>query len=219
MGNKLSMEQNEIRKVVIIGESNVGKSSLIHYIIEDKPADDRFAGPTIGAAFMRWKTTINFTRVVYEIWDTAGQERFRSMVPMYLRHASIILLVYDATDPQSYNAAVGYWMKYIIEFYAEESMPPHRDDGPSDLTPPIILVENKIDEEGARTYAINDKCKYRCRTSAKTGEGIDQLRGMIRDVTGNVTGGDNPETKKEMIDNEYHIMKRISVPPTKRCCQ
>ena len=152
---------------------------------------------------MRWSTINNYTHVNYEIWDTAGQERYRSMVPMYMRGANVVLLVYDATDISTYEHAIKYWLEYIRDHFAEKM-------------PPVILVENKIDYDFAGTKIINTEVEHKCRTSAKTGEGIDTLRELIKAVTADQVAADQ-------LDAEYKLIKRISLPPGKKsniinCC-
>ena len=70
------------RKIVTLGETGVGKSSLICRVINDNFFE--FQEPTIGAAFQVKEIELEHTKVKLEIWDTAGQERYKSLAPMYL---------------------------------------------------------------------------------------------------------------------------------------
>jgi len=100
-------------KIVLLGESAVGKSSLVLRIIEPKAPFEEFTESTIGAAF-RTQTiaTENGTLVKLEIWDTAGQERYKSLAPMYYRNAHCAVVVYDVTNRESYNKAI-WWIKEL----------------------------------------------------------------------------------------------------------
>lgn len=83
-------------KVVLLGESAVGKSSLVLRFV--KREFHEFQESTIGAAFLTQTVQINDdTTVKFEIWDTAGQERYHSLAPMYYRGAQAALVVYDIT--------------------------------------------------------------------------------------------------------------------------
>eukprot|EP01084_Bolivina_argentea_P041807 77176_1 len=87
-------------KLLIIGDSKVGKSCLL-----SRFSDDSFTVSfvtTIGIDFKIKTVEIHGTRVKLQIWDTAGQERFRTITPAYYRGAMGILLVYDITDEQSF---------------------------------------------------------------------------------------------------------------------
>ena len=90
-------------KVVVLGDSTVGKSSLVQRYIYD--TTDANQMPTIGAAMLPKRIqTANFQGTL-TIWDTAGQERYRSLAPLYYRNADIGLVVYDITNRRSYDNA------------------------------------------------------------------------------------------------------------------
>ena len=85
-------------KVVIIGDSNVGKTCIIQRFISNSFNTSK---PTIGACHYNKKVQ----DVEIDIWDTAGQERFKSMIPMYYKGAKAIIVVYDITDANSFDGA------------------------------------------------------------------------------------------------------------------
>ncbi|XP_044063054.1 ras-related protein Rab-5A-like isoform X2 [Siniperca chuatsi] len=89
-------------KLVLLGESAVGKSSLVLRFV--KGQFHEFQESTIGAAFLTQTVCLDDTTVKFEIWDTAGQERYHSLAPMYYRGAQAAIVVYDITneDAQSY---------------------------------------------------------------------------------------------------------------------
>ncbi|OJJ83861.1 Rab family GTPase [Aspergillus glaucus CBS 516.65] len=84
-------------KLVLLGESAVGKSSLVLRFVKDQFDDYRES--TIGAAFLTQTISLDEnTTVKFEIWDTAGQERYKSLAPMYYRNANCAVVVYDITQ-------------------------------------------------------------------------------------------------------------------------
>lgn len=89
-------------KVVILGAQGVGKTSLVH-----RYTSGHFSAAsvpsTIGASFLTKKLIIDGIKVRLQLWDTAGQERFRSMAPMYYRGANAAVVVYDITNPHSFE--------------------------------------------------------------------------------------------------------------------
>ncbi|CAD6929619.1 unnamed protein product, partial [Tilletia laevis] len=84
-------------KLVLLGESAVGKSSLVLRYVKDQFDDYRES--TIGAAFLTQTLSLDpQTTIKFEIWDTAGQERYKSLAPMYYRNANCAVVVYDITQ-------------------------------------------------------------------------------------------------------------------------
>lgn len=101
-------------KVVVLGDSTVGKSSLVQRYIYN--TTDIHQMPTIGAAMLPKRIqTANFQGTL-TIWDTAGQERYRSLAPLYYRNADIGLIVYDITNRKSYENAT----KLVTQFQSSE---------------------------------------------------------------------------------------------------
>ncbi|ODQ81143.1 hypothetical protein BABINDRAFT_160543 [Babjeviella inositovora NRRL Y-12698] len=150
-------------KLVLLGESAVGKSSIVHRFVKDSFDDLRES--TIGAAFLTQTIKLaNDTTVKFEIWDTAGQERYKSLAPMYYRNANCAVVVYDITQLASLERAKN-WIKEL------------QRQANADIT--IALTGNKLDLEAerevstgeAQQYAIDNGLLF-CEVSAKTGDGI-----------------------------------------------
>jgi small GTP-binding protein len=149
-------------KLVLLGESSVGKSSLVLRFV--KGQFHEFQESTIGAAFLTQTVTIDDTTVKFEIWDTAGQERYHSLAPMYYRGAQAAIVVYDITNKESFQKAQT-WVKEL-----------QRQASPNIV---IALAGNKIDlankrvvsYEEAKAYA--DECSLLfMETSAKTAANV-----------------------------------------------
>jgi len=153
-------------KLVLLGESAVGKSSLVLRFVKDQFDDYRES--TIGAAFLTQTVTLdNQTTVKFEIWDTAGQERYKSLAPMYYRNANCAVVVYDITQATSLEKA-RTWIREL-----------QRQADPSIV---IALCGNKLDlaarrqvsQEEAKKYAEEEGLMW-TETSAKTGEGVAEI--------------------------------------------
>ena len=100
-------------KLVMVGESSVGKSTIVRQFVLGKFEDS--SQPTIGAAV--FKKTISLeddTLTKLEIWDTAGQERFQFLMPMYYRGAKAVMIVYDITDKYTFERSK-MWAKEARE--------------------------------------------------------------------------------------------------------
>lgn len=97
-------------KLVLLGDTAVGKSCLVVRFVRDEFFE--FQEPTIGAAFLTQTVALDDATVKFEIWDTAGQERYRSLAPMYYRGAAAAIIVYDITNPDSFEGAKS-WVKEL----------------------------------------------------------------------------------------------------------
>ncbi|TRM68456.1 P-loop containing nucleoside triphosphate hydrolase protein [Schizophyllum amplum] len=98
-------------KIVIMGNSGVGKTSLLRRYTQNK-FDPKNTTSTSGAFFVTKKVTLHGLKVRLQLWDTAGQERFRSMAPMYYRGANAALLLYDITDASTFSDIRG-WLEEL----------------------------------------------------------------------------------------------------------
>ncbi|KAI8876540.1 ras-domain-containing protein [Backusella circina FSU 941] len=115
-------------KLVLLGESSVGKSSIVARYATDTFVDGREA--TIGAAYLARYCSTGESEIKFEIWDTAGQERFNSLAPMYYRNALAAVVVFDVTKSTTFERA----KKWVNELKRQAS--PHIL---------ITLVGNKVD--------------------------------------------------------------------------
>ncbi|ETW84456.1 hypothetical protein HETIRDRAFT_313540 [Heterobasidion irregulare TC 32-1] len=104
-------EQGIDAKIVVMGNTGVGKTSLLQRYTQNK-FDPRNTTSTTGAFFVTKKVYVDGMKVRLQLWDTAGQERFRSMAPMYYRGANAALLLYDITSAVSFEDVRG-WLEEL----------------------------------------------------------------------------------------------------------
>ena len=103
-------------KVVLLGETFVGKTCIINRFINNTFEAD--VAPTKGASFGKKTNEIDEfeeKNVQFAIWDTAGQEKYRSLSKIFYKESTIAILVYDITNKRSFNEIQKYWYKQIIE--------------------------------------------------------------------------------------------------------
>jgi len=151
-------------KVVLLGQTCVGKSSLVLRFVQDKFFPNTEG--TIGAAFLTKTLSLEdkTTSIKFEIWDTAGQERYHSLAPMYYRGAQAAIVVYDITSRDSFDKAKT-WVTELRSKSTPEQM--------------IVLVGNKsdlsaermVETSQAQSYA-NENGLIQLETSAKSGTGV-----------------------------------------------
>jgi|EP00670_Eutreptiella_braarudii_P011525 Ras-related protein Rab-18 len=154
-------------KLLLIGDSGVGKSSILLRFTDGTFDED--IGTTIGVDFKVKVMPFRDQKVKLTIWDTAGQERFRTLTSSYYRGAQGIVLVYDITNPESFEN-IQQWMNEI-EMYTTF---------PDVVT---LLVGNKLDKrqkDGASVPRAKAEAFARqhnmlfIECSAKTKEGVQQ---------------------------------------------
>ncbi|KAF9820969.1 hypothetical protein IEO21_00946 [Rhodonia placenta] len=109
--SKSRYDQGIDAKIVIMGNTGVGKTSLLHRYTQNK-FDPKNTTSTTGAFFVTKKVYVDGIKVRLQLWDTAGQERFRSMAPMYYRGANAALLLYDITNAASFDDVRG-WLEEL----------------------------------------------------------------------------------------------------------
>ena len=102
-------------KVVLIGESGVGKTSIISRYINNTFKSQLMSTP--GANFVTKNVIMEDENqsIKFEIWDTAGQERYRSLAKVFYKNAAVCVLVYDITRKTSFDAIKNYWVKELKE--------------------------------------------------------------------------------------------------------
>ena len=105
---------NEGIKIVLIGESGVGKTSIIKRYIDNK--FEANIEPSLGGSFFAKDLIVNDgEKLTFEIWDTAGQERYRSLAQIFYKNAKVAILVYDITRQNSYNELTKFWYNKVKE--------------------------------------------------------------------------------------------------------
>jgi Ras-related protein Rab-5C len=162
--NELS--QRNRHKIVFIGPSSAGKTSLIQRFAKGLFQEHQ---PTIGTAFYSREVSTPRGNVVLNVWDTAGMEQYKALVPRYSRGASAAVFVFDVTEPASFQSA----RDLVI-------------DSPNTTGEDVLkfFVGNKIDCQygmdicEAREFAEQQHLGF-WETSAKTGENVDELFGDI----------------------------------------
>ena len=155
-------------KITIVGNSSVGKTSIIHKFI-DRNFDQKITA-TVSGSFKSKKIKIDpFTVANLRIWDTAGQERYRSLTSNYLRGSNGILVVFDLANKNSFEE-LDKWMEIIRDVIAENKIEKILVGNKSDLPE----EEKEISNEMATKYAEEHNMKY-FSVSAKEGLNIDLL--------------------------------------------
>ena len=165
MTDLISQDYDYLFKVLLLGDTDVGKSSLILRYTEET-FNSKLVN-SIGVDFKMKKKEIDGKIIKVQIWDTAGHERFRSITYSYYRGANAIIIVFDITDKKSF-LSITEWLKQI-EKHAKENVFKFLVGNKSDLA-----EERKVSFEEAKEYADKHDLPY-IETSAKEGININEL--------------------------------------------
>ncbi len=157
-------EYDFIFKVLLLGNSDVGKSSMLLRFV-DSVWNDAFT-PTIGVDFKVKTLEINNKRVKMQIWDTAGQERFRTVVSTYFRGAHGILLLYDVTNKDSFKNLENWLIE--IEKNSNQKVLKILIGNKCDLT-----EDREITTEEGQTFANRNGMEF-METSAKMNTNVSE---------------------------------------------
>ena len=161
----MTEENSPHYKLIFLGDQYVGKSSILNRFYQDKFETDYQA--TIGLDFHSKNVNINGNVVRLLLYDTAGQEKFKSLIPMYIRDANIIIVVYDITNKDSF-IHTEHWVNETKDLKNNDAI--------------FVLVGNKIDLNDSRNVAIKEAEDFAKEkgfifheVSAKSGEQIQEL--------------------------------------------
>ena len=159
-------KKGEAIKVVLIGNSGVGKTCISQRYINKSYSDKE--NSTVGASYFQKILEIDGKSVQLDIWDTAGQEKYRSMGKMFYKDAYIVLFIYDITDKKSFTELQNIWYKELKntgEKHTVLAVVGNKSD---------MYLNEQVDEEEARKWAEEIGAVYGI-VSAKTGDCIDLL--------------------------------------------
>ncbi|CAN1235292.1 Ras-related protein Rab7 [Linum perenne] len=159
----MSVRRRTLLKVIVLGDSGVGKTSLMNQYVHNKFSQQYKA--TIGADFVTKELQIDDKLVTLQIWDTAGQERFQSLGVAFYRGADCCVLVYDVNSMRSFDS---------LENWHDEFLKQANPADPKSF--PFILLGNKIDVDGEKR--AKDWCASKgnipyFETSAKEDYNVD----------------------------------------------
>ena len=209
------MQNEEENKVVLIGESGVGKTCIINQFMNGKFNADSLA--TLSAQFFRKNIVFSGDKnITLDIWDTAGQEMFRSLNRIFYSNSKVVVLVYDVTNKKSFDELKNYWWGQIKENCNNNII--------------IALAANKCDLYEQRQVSDEEEEEFAeslgalfASTSAKNDSGITKL---FEDIASRILDPDfnfraNEQKKNNHKGNENGRIK-IDAKVTKKkkkCCK
>ena len=152
-------------KLIVVGNQGTGKSCILNRFVNET-FDENYQA-TIGLDFQSKNVTIHDQDVRLILYDTAGQEKFRSLIPMYIREAQIILLIYDISDKDSFDS-IPRWIQEVLDVKNTDAV--------------FALIGNKNDLENDRKVTFEEGKKFAeenkfifQEVSAKSGKNFETL--------------------------------------------
>jgi len=189
MDTRPARDHDFLFKLLLIGDSSVGKTSVLLRYVDDAFNSD--FQTTIGVDFKLAELTRKDKLLKLQLWDTAGQDRFRNIVASYYRGANGIILVYDVTNAESFH-----------------NIPKWLDESSSYLNKsvPKLLIGNKVDLSSQRQVATADAQEFAnqhgmqfLETSAKTAKNIRASFEVMADSMLEQAGSAPPVLKKPEV--------------------
>ena len=156
-------EPKYILKITLLGEKNVGKTSLVYRYIENKFRESYKA--MLGVNLLKKDMEVDGNSVSAQIWDLGGQDSFKSLRKLYLEGANGALVMFDLTERKTFEK-LNEWVESFKEARGEQ---------------PIVLIGNKSDLENQRKITDMEASNYAKEnnmelmlTSAKTGQNVEE---------------------------------------------
>ncbi|KAL1920670.1 uncharacterized protein VTP21DRAFT_1047 [Calcarisporiella thermophila] len=146
----MSSRKKILLKVIILGDSGVGKTSLMNQYVNKKFSNQYKA--TIGADFLTKEIMVDDRLVTMQIWDTAGQERFQSLGVAFYRGADCCVLVYDVNNAKSFETLDSWRDEFLVQ-----ASPRDPDNFP------FVVLGNKIDIEESKRMVSQKRAMSWCQ--------------------------------------------------------
>lgn len=192
----MASRKKVLLKVIILGDSGVGKTSLMNQYVNKKFSNQYKA--TIGADFLTKEVMVDDRLVTMQIWDTAGQERFQSLGVAFYRGADCCVLVYDVTAPQTFKNLDSWRDEFLIQASPRDS----------DRFP-FVVLGNKVDVESrnvstkrAQQWCTTKNDMPYFETSAKEAINVEQA---FQTIAKNALAQESEDTFADQFPDQIRL--------------
>ncbi|KCV68580.1 Ras-like protein Rab-1A, variant 2 [Fonticula alba] len=204
----MNSEYDYLFKLLLIGDSGVGKSCLLLRFADDTYTESYIS--TIGVDFKIRTIELDGRTIKLQIWDTAGQDRFRTITSSYYRGAHGIIVVYDVTDQETFTNVRG-WLQEIDRF-ASDSVNKLLVGNKADL-----VSKKVVDFAAAKEFADSVNIPL-IETSAKTSTNVDEAFVNMAELIKRRTGPPNVEATNSGAGKVNIKPEPIPAPRSGGCC-
>ncbi|CAG9327896.1 unnamed protein product [Blepharisma stoltei] len=207
LGDNMDQEYDHLFKILIIGDSSVGKTSVLLRFVDDMYSPE--FQTTIGVDFKIANLNVNGKVIKLQLWDTAGQDRFRNIVASYYRGAQGIMLMYDITNPTSFQN-ITRWHEEA-QGYLQSSVPKLLIGNKSDLS-----HQRQVKQDEAQQLAERLGMDY-IETSAKSSQNVKQaFENMSKKILSTVSA--TRPTSTSYAPTSTRVTSGTSIAKTGGCC-
>ena len=200
------MSNNYEVKLIFIGESGVGKTSLIKQFIDKYFIDKKLT--TIGHDILQKEIYLSEDKkIILNIWDTCGQEQFRTINQLFLKNAKIVLFVYDITQKKSFEELKNFWYEYVISVLGKNiiiGIAANKSD---------LYQNEEVNINDAKNFAFEINAIYK-ETSAKYFESINSL---INDMIFKFI--EKSENDDKLDENNISVVSEDNEKKKNGCCK
>ena len=184
----MNFEEEINIKLILLGESAVGKTSIINRYVEDSFSNDIISSSSM--TYSRKRLTINKQNIILNIWDTVGQEKFKSLSKLFFNDTKIVVLVYSITEKDTF-IKLDYWLKAFQETIGDDVVL-----GVAGNKSDLFFQQTVSEEEGAK-YAEKIGAIFSEISAKENKKGLDKFIEQL--VTEYIKRNPNLITNRESI--------------------
>ena len=185
-------------KVILLGESGVGKTNLINRVMGEEFNEGEIS--TTNSSFSLKKLKLGQTEYSVKLWDTIGQEKFRHLTKLFYSDSKIVIFVYDISIKESFDALKDYWVKDINDKLGEgiiKGVVGNKIDK---------VIEEQVTPEEGEEYAKSIGARF-LATSAKT-EGPQKFEELLTQLLGDYLTKIGKNETQEVKDEDNNNNKK-----------
>ena len=191
------MKDDKAIKVILVGESGVGKTNLIHVTIGEKFEIN--VTSTIANSYCEAQITVGEKKYLYYLWDTAGQEKYRSLNQLFIKDAKIILIIFAINSKKSFEQ-VNFWNNYVKDVLGDDGYIMALIGNKSDLYEEEDVISEKEIEKKAKELGI----KFKVTSALSDSKGFKTfLDGLLEEYI------------NKYHPDEYYEQNHFQIKPTK----
>ena len=196
-------EEDERIKVILVGETGTGKTSLINTAVGKKFEEGKELS-SIKCSYVRLTKVIEDTEYIINLWDTIGQEKFRSLTKVFFKNSDIVIFVFDITTKETFTE-LEYWFKTINDELGDgpiKGLAANKQD---------LFEKQEVDDNTIQIYAHKKGLKFKFTTATNPTNFNKLLEELLNDFLKNGTS----EKRKKIIGKK--LTKKKVKDKKKRC--